>query len=85
MATHVPCPKCKEYTLHRSRSRSRLETIFKKILPARIYRCHHCQWRGWISNNKLQGKNSYLMGFLFYVGVIILALVVASGLWSLIN
>jgi predicted RNA-binding Zn-ribbon protein involved in translation (DUF1610 family) len=43
------CPKCREASLYRSRSRSLGETIKKKLTIKRPYRCHRCGWRGWLS------------------------------------
>jgi hypothetical protein len=43
------CPKCHSKSLRRSRTRNRWERWRKEITSKRPYRCHVCQWRGWLS------------------------------------
>jgi hypothetical protein len=43
------CPKCHSKSLRRSRTRNRWERWRKEITSKRPYRCHACQWRGWLS------------------------------------
>lgn len=43
------CPKCREFTLYRSRARSIIETLKKQFTRKRPYRCHRCGWRGWLT------------------------------------
>lgn len=44
------CPKCREFTLYRSRARSIIETLKKQFTRKRPYRCHRCGWRGWLTD-----------------------------------
>jgi hypothetical protein len=42
------CPKCTSTRLHRSRTRTRLESWRKYTgVGGLLYRCHACGWRGW--------------------------------------
>ncbi|MBI5647266.1 MAG: hypothetical protein HY962_10075 [Ignavibacteriae bacterium] len=43
------CPSCGEFRLFRSRPRNIWETLRRKLLGRRPYRCHKCGWRGWFS------------------------------------
>jgi hypothetical protein len=41
------CPKCGSPRVHRSRARSALERLRKRLTEKRLHRCHDCGWRGW--------------------------------------
>ena len=41
------CPKCESIEIHRSRSRSTWELVWKTLTRKRTYRCGTCGWRGW--------------------------------------
>lgn len=43
------CPNCGEFSLYRSKARTIGETLLKKLISKRPYRCHTCGWRGWLS------------------------------------
>ncbi|MCB2206146.1 hypothetical protein KQI65_15495 [bacterium] len=43
------CPGCGEASLFRSRSRNMSENLKKRFTNKRLYRCHRCGWRGWLS------------------------------------
>ncbi len=47
--TSKKCPGCGEGALFRSRSRSFSENVKKKFTMKRLYRCHRCGWRGWLT------------------------------------
>ncbi|MBN2008980.1 hypothetical protein JW960_06525 [candidate division KSB1 bacterium] len=47
MPSTFPCPKCGEYHYHKSHSKGTLEQLRKKLLNARVYRCHMCGYRAW--------------------------------------
>lgn len=85
MALEIPCPKCGEHALHKSRSRSHLEVLFKKISMFRLYRCHECGWRGWMSKRRAVGKKSFFKIILFYLAVIIGATIVGIMLGNFLN
>ncbi len=78
MQAPYPCPQCGQYKLYRSRSRNHIETLIKVILPYKTYRCHACNWRGWISKRKASGKGSLLKSVVFYICVFIIAVIVAG-------
>lgn len=42
------CPSCGEFALHRSHARTLYEGLRKKVTSKRIFRCHDCDWRGWV-------------------------------------
>lgn len=43
------CPNCgKTEKVHRSHSRGLVEKVFKTTTPYKVYRCHDCNWRGWL-------------------------------------
>jgi UDP-GlcNAc:undecaprenyl-phosphate GlcNAc-1-phosphate transferase len=43
----VICAACGSPRLHRSRTRSSLELLRKKLTARRLYECDSCGWRGW--------------------------------------
>ena len=75
--TVLPCPRCGEYRLYRSHAKNRVEALVKRFLPFKPYRCHACNWRGWISKRRLKMQQSLAQSLLFYLGVALIALVVA--------
>lgn len=46
------CRKCGGI-LFRSRSRSFVEKLIKLATRYRTYRCHECDWRGWIAGRRV--------------------------------
>ncbi len=42
------CPACGSTDIHRSHAKSPVEHVRKSISPKRPYRCHACNWRGWL-------------------------------------
>jgi hypothetical protein len=69
------CPKCEEFTLHRSHSQNALEQVIKTLLPLRPYRCSACQWRGWrLRERGTVNKSKALKTFIFYLSVFLLSL-----------
>jgi hypothetical protein len=45
------CPEC-ENPLHRSHSRSLHEKLIRTFSRFKLYRCHKCDWRGWLAPGK---------------------------------
>jgi hypothetical protein len=43
----MTCGSCGSPRLHRSRSRTQLELLRKKLTSRRLYECSACGWRGW--------------------------------------
>jgi ssDNA-binding Zn-finger/Zn-ribbon topoisomerase 1 len=85
MSVSAPCPKCGEYSLHKSRSKNIIEKGIKKIIFLRTYRCGSCKWRGWMSKHRAQGNTPIRRIILFYAGLIILAFFIAFGLTSILD
>ena len=48
------CPKCGQPALHRSRSRTSFEKLMRKYSFKRQFRCHACEWRGWLDETRLR-------------------------------
>ena len=53
------CPACASQRLHRSLARSRWERIRKLFTHQRLFRCHHCAWRGWADVMELAGIQEF--------------------------
>jgi hypothetical protein len=45
------CPACRG-AIHHSRSRSWLERVRRYVTRRVPYRCHTCNWRGWLRDTK---------------------------------
>jgi hypothetical protein len=41
------CPRCGEI-VHRSHTRGFAEKLVKALTSHKTYRCHECDWRGWL-------------------------------------
>ena len=44
----APCPSCDSREVYRSKARTLYERLRKTHTPKRVFRCHHCGWRGWL-------------------------------------
>jgi hypothetical protein len=70
------CPKCKSNSLHRSRTRSFVESWSSKF-GFKYFRCHACQWRGVLSaksSNRVsstKARNRYLSILFGLMGLVI--------------
>jgi hypothetical protein len=69
------CPKCGETeNIERSHSRGPLEKILKKITPLRAYRCHSCNWRGWLipqsRGSHLSPRSYKVVALVFMIGLL---------------
>jgi predicted RNA-binding Zn-ribbon protein involved in translation (DUF1610 family) len=42
------CPNCRSFAIYRSRPRWGWESIRRHFTALRPYRCHSCNWRGWL-------------------------------------
>ena len=60
MRPDYPCPGCGTLSLHRSRTRNFSEKFINTLTLHRIFRCSHCNWRGWISLFQLWGRKAVL-------------------------
>jgi FlaA1/EpsC-like NDP-sugar epimerase len=52
------CPVCDSPQVHRSHPRSQLEEWRKSHSQKRPYRCHACDWRGWLLPQEPSGAHS---------------------------
>jgi predicted RNA-binding Zn-ribbon protein involved in translation (DUF1610 family) len=43
-----PCPSCGSPEVYRSKARTLYERLRKAHTLKRVFRCHHCGWRGWL-------------------------------------
>ncbi|HNV01946.1 MAG TPA: hypothetical protein PLE61_07535 [Vicinamibacterales bacterium] len=43
------CPACGSRRVYRSRTRSVFERIRRQVTTKRPFRCHNCNWRGWVA------------------------------------
>jgi predicted nucleic-acid-binding Zn-ribbon protein len=74
MPSMIPCPKCTEYSFHKSHTKNLYEKTRKKLFRQQPYRCHKCGHRGWVARSILKPKPSAKQ-ILIYVGVFILAII----------
>ena len=75
MSIQLPCPQCGECQLYKSRTRSRFEQTVKMMTLLRTYRCHGCNWRGWISKRRVMAEPSLLRVAASAVAWLLLALI----------
>ncbi|MEW6129407.1 MAG: hypothetical protein AB1757_20370 [Acidobacteriota bacterium] len=75
MASEI-CPEC-GYPLHRSHSRGFNEKLIRSLTKAKIYRCHECEWRGWVSKGAPR-KVSPLLQRLVPIGLTLLVTLLIS-------
>jgi len=76
MPSTIPCPKCGEFSFHKSHTKNKYEKTRKEILKQRPYRCHTCGYRSWISKNILKPKQNIKQTIL-YLAVFIIATLVS--------
>jgi len=74
MPSMISCPKCGEYSFHKSHTKSFYEKTRKKIFRQQPYRCHKCGYRSWVARSILKPKPSPKR-ILIYVGVFLLAII----------
>lgn len=70
------CPECKTFgKMRRSRSRTLLEQIIKRMTHFRIYSCENCDWRGYRST-LVFARNSLKSLFIYFVLMLVTAYIV---------
>lgn len=84
MPSMIPCPKCGEYSFHKSHTRNSYERFIKKVFRRRPYRCHDCGYRGWISSSALKPKLT-LKQLMIYFGVFIIAIIFSMFIKDLLQ
>lgn len=73
MPSLIPCPKCNEYSFHKSHTKNLYEKLRKRFLRQQPYRCHNCGFRDWIAKSILKPKPTAKQ-FVVYIFVFILAI-----------
>lgn len=73
MPSMIPCPKCGEYSYHKSHNKNTYEIVRKRFFQQRPYRCHSCGFRGWVSRSALKPRITRKQ-ILIYIGVFIVAI-----------
>ena len=48
-ASAITCPSCGAPDVYRSRARSIPQRVKKSLSQQRLFRCHACNWRGWMT------------------------------------
>ena len=65
------CPHCgKTERVHRSHARGTIENFIKTVTPYKIYRCHDCNWRGWVipgTHGTKLSSHSYKAAILVFI------------------
>ena len=67
------CPKCGETeNIERSHSRGLFEKVLKRVTPLRAYRCHSCNWRGWLipGGSHLSFRSYKAVALVFMIGLL---------------
>jgi hypothetical protein len=71
------CPSCKAVgTLHRSRAKTMIEQILRRITFLKTYRCKTCGWRGYRSTLILTRKS--VKNLVIYITLILLTAYLAN-------
>jgi len=65
------CPICHSDNVHRSRHRNQFEAWRKRIFYYRLYRCHDCEWRGWIKAAKADNNTSPHYRLIVWLAIVI--------------
>ncbi|MCC7439060.1 MAG: hypothetical protein IT211_11255 [Armatimonadetes bacterium] len=71
------CPNCQTVgRVHRSKLRNLKERIIKIFVPVYgVYRCHHCNWRGWLTRS----STSPAVAKAVVIGYFIIAISLLAG------
>ena len=77
------CPKCGEFSLHRSHTSNSAEQVIKIFLPIRPYRCGECKWRGWRFKERKMNRGRFSKNLIFYTVVFAVALLFALYMRSM--
>ncbi len=77
----MDCPQCGSEKIYRSRHRNRIEAWRKSISRKRVFRCHVCNWRGWLPAPDTAQPNSKSNKVMIFFVVAILSL---AAVWLLL-
>ena len=84
MPSLIECPKCENAEYYQSRMKSAFEKARRAILKKRPYRCHSCNYRGWVKIRPIkQDNNGRNLGF--YSVIIIIAIIVGVIIGNMLN
>ncbi len=72
----APCPQC-GHPIHRSHARGFVEKLIRVATGYRVYRCHHCDWRGWILRKRIRDARRLLQTSIALLVVLALVLILA--------
>jgi hypothetical protein len=67
--------------VHRSHSRGPFEAFLKTVSPYKLYRCHDCNWRGWLrpsADGRVAVRGSWRTVFFVFVTGLLLGLLFAT-------
>ncbi len=56
----LTCPKCETNNVHRSRARGCWESWRRLLTRRRPFRCHNCDWRGWVPDTGVEPAAGHL-------------------------
>lgn len=84
MSSLIICPKCGSAQYYRSRTQNLRERIRKTICHQRPYRCHSCDYRGWVFI-KTEAVCISRKKYAFYLGIVVLSCLIGLILGSFIN
>lgn len=78
------CPQCKMVgKVNRSKTRSIGEKLRLRMIPVYgVYRCHNCNWRGWLLRSNATPAISYL---LLTTYIVVTASVLAAVVYFLVT
>jgi len=84
MLSTISCPKCGQYDFHRSRPRTIWELIKRNILQLKIYRCHNCDYREWVTIKEINPK-VYKKGVFFYFYILAISIIIGLIIGVVMN
>lgn len=74
----VFCPVC-GHNIHRSHSRGVPEKTIRVVTGYKVYRCHECDWRGWVYKKKVRDRRKMVQTTLALL--VVLAIVIVMTLY----
>lgn len=80
------CPQCKTVgKVNRSKTRNLRERIRLQVVPVyAVYRCHNCNWRGWMKrSNATPLRMALVVGFyaLIALSIVTATVVAVNKFW----
>ena len=84
MPSLIACPNCGQHDYHKSHIKNIVERIRKYILHQRPYRCHDCNYRGWVLVKVERVKLSTRKAIL-YISVLLISIILGLIAGSTLN